>query len=55
MIFSNMIIGGGAALGPLVSGYALDHSGHYADVALLGGLLLLTAASFLIARIRGHR
>lgn len=55
MIFSNMIIGGGAALGPLVSGYALEHSGHYADVALLGGLLLLlTAASFLIARIRGR-
>ncbi|ASG22271.1 MULTISPECIES: MFS transporter [Nitrospirillum] len=51
VILSNMIIGGGAALGPLLAGYALDYTGTYVAVAALGALLLvLSAAAFGWAR-----
>lgn len=56
MIMSNMIIGGGASVGPLVAGTALEHGGSYTAIALLGAALLLTAAiAFLAARLRGNR
>ncbi|MDZ5645834.1 MFS transporter [Nitrospirillum sp. BR 11828] len=53
VILSNMIIGGGAALGPLLAGYALDFAGSYVAVAAQGALLLaLSAAAFIAARRR---
>ncbi len=56
MIASNMVIGGGASIGPVLAGAALEHGDSYAAVAVVGAaLLILAAASFLIARLRGNR
>lgn len=51
VILSNMIIGGGAALGPMLAGYTIDFLGGYGAVATEGGIiLLLSAAAFARAR-----
>lgn len=41
VILSNMIIGGGAALGPLLAGYTIDWTGGYHAVALEGAAILV--------------
>lgn len=56
MIVSNMIIGGGASIGPVLAGAALEHGDSYTAVAVVGtALLILAAGAFLIARLRGNR
>jgi predicted MFS family arabinose efflux permease len=53
VILSNMIIGGGAALGPMLAGYTIDFLGGYGAVATEGGIiLLLSAAAFARSRSR---
>lgn len=52
VILSNMIIGGGAALGPLLAGYTIDWSGYGAVVVEGVALFLVSASAYGWARWR---